>query len=75
MNVTDKNAKTSNVNVLKRLILYDNYQVKTRMEKITQEFYTPAFALTGWIFFEFTGNFYLIATASIVTYSLLLANI
>ena len=74
VNEADKKAKTSNVNVVKRLILYDNYHVKTKMENLKQEFYTPPFVLTGWIFFEFTGNLYLTATGSIMTYSLLLAN-
>ena len=72
---TDKKAKISNINVLKQLILDTNYPNKAKAGKITQEFYTPAFALTGWIFFEFTGNFYFNATGSIITYSLLLANL
>lgn len=73
VNEVDKKAKISNISLLKRLRRNNINHTQTKLD--VQEFYTPAFALTGWIFFEFTGKFFLAATGSIATYCLLVANL
>lgn len=73
VNEVDKKAKISNITLLKRLQCKNINYTQTKLD--VQEFHTPAFALTGWIIFEFTGKFFLAAAGSITTYCLLVANL
>lgn len=71
----DKEAKNLNVKLLISLNTEDRKQMKGNIELWSQICHAPAFALTGWDFYEFTRGFYLTALGCITTYSLLIATI
>lgn len=75
VNVADKNAKKSNIKILRSLSKEGRSKTKESIDYLFQICHNTPFTLRGWYFFQFTGEFYLTTVGCFITYTLLIINL